>query len=194
MRNFTGNHGFVGSQLGGSRRGIPLDERMAAAEDYLGTPVARRIQEGVTVQRLPDVAFQPEGAMPFHFVNGSSVCNLYDFSLSTNWHLLLEWQVPKSHKMIVTDAKILWSNMFVPGIVDSGYFIDGRMLGNVNPVEVPQNPSCCTSGLKFVVYESEMFAIKIRRLADGWDFGDISVEVVGWLVNDKFPQDERMQK
>ncbi len=197
MRGYPGQKGYVPSQIGGGRRGLAMPaEQNVLERDTLGTPIARQIQGGVTVKRLPDVAFQPESALPLTFTANTSTCNLYEFDTNTGGYVtVLEYTVPKGRKLIIDDAKIVWSNMFMPGICVAVFMVDGRQFGDQTAIEVPQNPPCgCKLKIRLVINENQKFGMYIRRLADGWDSGKIVASASGWLVFDMFPMDERMQK
>lgn len=172
------------SQLAWSRRTI--------LPDQAGQPLGRECQEGVIIQRLPDVAFQPEAGIPIHQQNDPTTCPI-GFTGSNNWTTVTTYQVEANRKVILVDAWIRFSNPY------TGLITSARLLVNGTPIpfgvrvqdEAPADPN-----IRAAVLGRNLIEIQIRRAAatTGIDYGLYEGGILGYDVADVYPMNRRILK
>ena len=181
-KRYKPNHSILPSQQAPSA---------VAYQDDIGTPITTAAQYGITIQRLPDISFQPLGADPINWHIPATSCATL-FSSSTVYSRLFHRTIQFGQKIILRNIAMQFSNQYMPANVD----IQIKLAGAVLDVPILLNAS--TELYPFAIVargkqELEVYG-KTKVPWPSGILGKYSLKIDGWQVTDLSRLDERLDR
>jgi len=145
---------------------------------------------GGAISRLPDVAFQPQSAIPVSLIQVPISCPANLTTTGGVWTTLLTYQVSALRKLIVADVWLRFSNPYFAQVVEADLFVDGFQIGATVRLQEDAEDAI---GIRAAALGPA--TVELRAISDvpatNWDTF-IEAAILGWDVFDEWPRNERL--